>query len=251
VGRTMKKFRIICPSKGRAENVMTSKLINNMLILVPHGEGELYREHNPDHEIMETPEGLKGITRTKQFMMDNFDEWFSIDDDIEKIRKNYEDDEENAWITDPDYAYDIIMRCRDMAQQMGAKMYGFYYKRQPVHYQSHNPFWFTGYMNSSHFGILKGHNLYYNLDMDEGEDHWLSLLNAYSNRYFLMDTRYSFITKDNFSAQGGCNDYRTSASMKKNTMILRKTFGQAVTLKTPNTGKTKLREYERTVSVPF
>ena len=245
------KLRILCPSKGRADRVMTTRFVPSLILVVPHGEGSAYKEHNPNQEILETPKGLRGITATKQWFLETFDEWFSIDDDIMGIRMWYEPDIDEAWVTDPQVIMDIILRVRNIAREMGAFMYGFSHKRRPVHYKSHQPFQFTGYMNSSHFGILKGHKLWYNLEMDEAEDHWLSCLNAYVHRYFLIDTRYSFITKDNFTADGGCNDYRTEESMKRNTLILRRTFGDSVVLKSAAPSKSRVQQYERSIKIPY
>lgn len=247
----MSNLKIICPSKGRADNVLTTKFIREMIILVPHGEGKAYREHNPDFEVIETPVGLHGITRTKQWMIDNWDEWFSIDDDVIRVTRQYESTKDAMQVTDPDEVVDIIQRLRDMAVEMGAFMYGFNHYRQPELYNAHKPFSHTGYLNSSHFGLLPGHNLYYNLDMLEAEDHWISLLNAYTNRFFLKDHRYAFATKDNFKAKGGCNDYRTSESMVDNTILLRKQFGEAVVLKEATSRKKIINKGERSLKVPF
>ena len=138
-----------------------------------------------------------------------------------------------------------------MAVQLDAKMFGFTKERNPLMYVTQKPFQFSGYMNSSHFGVIKNHKLFYNLDMNEGEDHWLSCLNAYKNRYFLMDMRYAFFTKDNFMARGGCNDYRTEDDMKKNTILLRKHFGSVVKLKMPGHGRKKINLGERSISIPL
>jgi len=247
----MGDLKIVCPSKGRHNKVMTKDLVDDLVLLVPNGEGEIYRLFNPQNEVIETPKDLRGITATKQWMLDNFDDWFSIDDDVHKVRKMYQENEEDAYVTDPLFVRDIILRCYNMAKEMKAYMFGFTKERNPLMYVSQNPFRFKGYMNSSHFGVISGNRLYYNLDMNEGEDHWLSCLNAYTHRYFLMDTRYAFFTKDNFMARGGCNDYRTEESMKKNTILLRRVFGEVVQIKRPVNHRKNVNYGERSISIPL
>ena len=100
-------------------------LVNDMTILVPYGEGEEYQKYNPDDEVMETPEGIKGITATKQWMLDNFDDWFSIDDDVHTVKRLYENIDRESYVEDPDEVSDIIHRCYYMAKEAGAYMFGF------------------------------------------------------------------------------------------------------------------------------
>ena len=152
---------------------------------------------------------------------------------------------------DEDEIYDIIVRLYEMAKMSGAYLFGFGKERNPLMYHSHKPFQFNGYVNSSHFGVCEGHNLEYNLDMNEGEDHWLSCYNAYKHRFCLIDTRYSFFTKDNFMAQGGCNDYRTVEDMKKNTIILRQHFGDVIRLKYASHTRKNVNKGERSINIPL
>ncbi len=230
---------------------MTKVLIPDLELVVPFDEKEKYEEHNQDVNVLVTPEEVNGITATKQWMLKNIGTWFSVDDDIWCVKKMYEDNAAESSVNDPDMIRDIIQRCCYMAEEKGAYMFGFTKERNPLMYVSHNPFKFSGYMNSSHFGVIAGSKLWYNLEMNEGEDHWLSCLNAFEHRFFLMDTRYSFYTKDNFVAEGGCNSYRTLDSMKKNTLLLRKTFGSVVNIKTSSKLRQNVNYGERSLSIPL
>jgi len=66
-----------------------------------------------------------------------------------------------------------------------------------------------------------------------------------------MDTRYAFFTKDNFMARGGCNDYRTEESMKENTLLLRRSFGDVVRIKRAVAFRKKVNRGERTIQIPL
>ena len=242
---------IVTASKGRANNVLTKKLINDLILVVPKKEVEEYEKHNPECTVIAEPDHVKGITACRQFILDTFENVFMIDDDIISIRKNWIESGEEYLVQDPDEVGDIIQRCADVATDVGAKMFGFANLRDPLHYISHRPITFTGYLNASYTGYLKGHNLAYDVSYPEGEDHYMSCLNVYKNRYMFIDHRYSFVTQGNFSAEGGCNLDRTKEDMILTTLKLRKTFGNVIKIKKPTAGKSKLREGERTVSFPF
>ena len=245
------EVKIVTPSKGRASNVITTKLIPDLTLVVPAREVDEYKEHNPDVEVIAEPDHVRGITASRQFILETFDNVFMIDDDIVSMRCLYTEEGEEYAITDPVDVKCLIQRCADIASDVGAKMFGFANLRSPAHYVSHSPVSFTGYLNASYTGYLKGHNLAYDVSYPEGEDHYMSCLNVYKNRYMFIDHRYCFVTAGNFSAEGGCNLDRTREDMLLTTLKLRKTFGNVINVKKPTAGKGKLREGERTVSFPF
>ena len=71
-----KRIRVVCPSKGRSGNVKTLKLIPDLVLVVPYDEAEDYRANHPDTEVVATPEYVKGITPTRQWILDEFGECF-------------------------------------------------------------------------------------------------------------------------------------------------------------------------------
>lgn len=243
--------KLVCPSKGRADNVITKDLLPGIVLVVPESEVNDYREHNPDNEVVGTPKTVNNIVRARQFILDMWDNVFMVDDDIYKIKRNYADIGEDLYVENAKELYDIIQWTADIARQIGSKVFGFVSYRRPNLYESFDPFKTTGYMNSSHIGFLKGHGLRYSLDFEEAEDHYMSCLQIYKNRYAFINSMISFFTKDNFKAQGGCNDTRTVEVMKKNTMLLRKTFGSVVRMKGTTGMKRKVNEGERSLSFPY
>jgi len=245
------QVRIVTPSKGRADNVLTTRLVDHLTLVVPKNEVEAYALHNPQCKIVAEPDNVKNIVQSRQFILDTYPNVFMIDDDVKSIRKNYSYEGEEYSVTDSNEITSIIQRTADIAKGIGAKMYGFLNVRNPLHYVSHSPIKFTGYLNASYCGYLEGHNLEYDLTYKEGEDHYMSCLNVYRNRYMVIDGRYSFITDGNFEAEGGCQIDRTKTEMLKTTLKLKRTFGDVISVKQKTTGKNKLREGERTVTFPF
>jgi len=244
-------IRVVCPSKGRCDNVRTLKFIPDLVLVVPFNEVDAYRENYPDTEVFGTPEYVKGITPTRQWILDEFGECFMIDDDVTDVRRNFVVDNDKAHISDPEVVRDIIENTTNIARQIGAKVFSFSKVRNPLEYDVFAPIEHTGYMNASFCGFLEGHNLRYDLSMVEGEDHYISCLTIFKHRYCLIDNRYSFITDGNFKALGGCNDYRTRKDMLKNTMYLRQKFGEVVTMKGATKSKKNVNLGERTLRFPY
>lgn len=246
-----KEIVIVCPSKGRAKNVQTTKLIDNLKILVPEKEVAEYKEYNPDCEILAEPKHVRNIVSSRQYVLDTFSNVFMVDDDLLNVRKNYIEEGEEYLVQDPVEVRALIQRTADICEDVGAYMYGFQSIRTPLHFVDQKPVKFTGYLNASYTGYLKGHGLNYDTSYTEGEDHYMSCLNVYKNRYMFIETRYSFVTQGNFEADGGCQLDRTKNTMLETTLKLRRTFGDVIAIKQKTTGKGKLREGERSVVFPF
>ncbi len=247
------QFKIICPSKGRAHNVRTLSLIPSLELVVPFGEGEAYKKNYPDTVVYETPKHIKGITPTRQWILDEFKDHniFMIDDDVVSVRKNYHFGEGEMTISCQETIYEIIRESFSICQEIGSRIFSFSKIRNPLEYNSFSPIVHTGYMNASFCGFVKDHGLSYDLSMSEGEDHYISCLAVYKYRYSMIDNRYSFVTDGNFTALGGCNDYRTRESMIKNTLYLRKLFGEAILYKEPTALKVNVNIGERSLKFPY
>lgn len=247
-----KQIKILCPSKGRADNVMTIALIPTLELVVSENEAEEYKKNYPDTIVHSVPSYIKGITATRQWMLENFEEVFMIDDDVASLRRNFAFGENDpVRMFDPEVILEIINSTAGIAKDIGAKVFSFSKIRNPLEYNSFKPIVHTGYMNASFCGFLKGHGLSYDVSMSEGEDHYMSCLTMYKHRYCLIDNRYSFITDGNFTSKGGCNTYRTRDSMMKNTLYLKKLFGDAIAYKIPTELKQNVNIGERSLKFPY
>ena len=250
----MEKIKILCPSKGRSNNVRTLQFIPDLSLVVPENEADEYKKNYPNTEVLGVPSSLKGITKTRQWILDRYRDIdiFMIDDDVVCLRKNYAFGKDDpTTISDVVAISEIINQTAYIAKEIGAKVFSFSKIRNPLEYNAFQPIVHTGYMNASFCGFLQGHDLSYDLNLSEGEDHYISCLTIYKHRYCLIDNRYSFVTDGNFTAIGGCNDYRTRESMKKNTMYLRELFGEAITIKQASKLKGNVNIGERSLKFPY
>lgn len=242
---------ILCPSRSRASQVLTTRLVNDLVLVVNADQRDEYRECNPNNIVLSPPDNIRGITPTRSWMLENFINIFMVDDDVVQVRRNYVEKGEDGNITDPNEVSEIIDYSFYVARLLGAKMFGFPSTRNPLEYNSHAPFGFTGYYNNSHVGFLEGHGLRYSNEFGEAEDYYISLMQAHKNRYGFFDRRFTFITKENFVGTGGCCEYRTTEMMMDNTLRLRQLFGEAVKVKHPSHTKGHVHAGERSISIPF
>lgn len=245
------EIKIVCPSKGRASAVNTAKFVDDLILVVPAKEVDEYKDFNPMCEVIAEPNHVRNIVSSRQFILDTFDNVFMMDDDLVNVRRNYIEEGEPYLVDDPVEVRALIQRAADIAEDVGAFMFGFQNIRTPLHYIDQQPFKFTGYLNASYTGYLKGHGLNYDTSYVEGEDHYMSCLNVYKNRYMYIESRYSIVTQGNFEAEGGCQTDRTKDGMLETTLKLRRQFGNVIHIKKPTAGKGKLREGERSVTFPF
>jgi hypothetical protein len=176
-----------------------------------------------------------------------------LDDDIIEIRRNYESTVKEIKIIEKNLIYPIICRTAELAELLGCYLWGFSNKRRPEIFHSETPILLKGYINNSFMGFNANHNLDYDVKMTEGEDHYINLLNKYKNRIHLLDERYSMLTDGNFKKAGGCQDYRSTEDMMKNTRYLQQVFGTEVVKqkRTAGDAKKNINLGERTVSTPF
>lgn len=240
---------IICPSKDRHDDVLTKSVINGITIVVPFGQGEVYKEWNDECEVIETPKGIRGITATRQWCIDKWGELFFIDDDVIKVVKNFTDNSDECT---PEEVSSLIEKDAWISREIGAKIFGYKSIRNPLEFHGKRLYFNTGYWNHSFVGFLKGHNIKFDLSFSEAEDYFVSCMNVYKNRYGLLSAMYAFHTKDNFKKDGGCSSYRTEKEMLRNTKRLIDLFGSDV-VKYKRVTKTKKNIYEgeRNVTFPF
>jgi len=246
----MDRIKVIVPSRGRAKNVTTQRVVDDVILVVPFNEYDLYKEHNPNVEIIQRPKDVMGISRVRQYILDQFEEPFMLDDDVDYFMRFYADAGEPYKEQNPKAVREIMNQLKYMAEDIGAKMYGFTKNVRPCHYESWRPFKLNAFMCASQCGYLKGHDLKENFDIVSADDYYMSCLNMYKNRYMLRDERYGFVSS-NFENKGGLQNVRNTENMKSDTLILREHFGSVVEMKTLTKHLTSMNEGERRLTFPF
>lgn len=239
------EIKIICPSHRREKEVLTK--ISGMILIVDQSEYEKYKEFNPDLEIL-THKGLNGLSEIRQFTYDKFGDVFMVDDDIVSVEKLYQT---SGTILTPVEIKTIIQKAYEVSKSINSFLFGFNNNPSPTHYNQHKPFMLNSYINGCAFGLIKNEHLYFDKKTVACESHWINLLNAYHNRFCFIDKRFHFRQKKNstFTAPGGQSAKRTLESENRDTIFLKKKFGDSVKLKKARNKTKQLHQFQRELNI--
>lgn len=242
-------IKIVIPSMGRADRVLTKNAISNAVLCVPESEEAAYREHNPGMEIIVHPDSLKGLPLKRQFIYDHFPNSFQIDDDVKQIRRLYTEAGEEA-VLDKDEAYDIVQYIGNCAKMAGCFLFGISKECNPLAYDEFHPVQLTGIINGD-IGLLEGSKLFFHEMARTTDDYWISGYNAFINRYCWIDKRFVAVAPGTFTNTGGTANTRTSKIEMEDTLFLRQMFGDAIQLKEDTKLAKRKSEYQRTLKIPY
>lgn len=244
------EIKVVIPSHLRAKNVMTRDAVDNAIICVPESQKEEYEQYNIGSEIVTHPDSIKGITMKRQWIYDHFKNVFMIDDDVSSVNRLYTEVGEPSKMK-PDEVYQVIQWMGNVAKLMGCYLFGFNKNGNPAQYQELRPFQMSGFVNAGAFGLLEGSKLKYDPEVTVAEDYQISCENALHHRKCYIDGRFSVVGKDTFMNRGGLSEYRTKSTEKKDTLWLRKTYGEIIDLKKDTLQAKRKHEYMRTMKPPF
>ncbi len=243
-------IKIVSPTIGRYDNVITKDVVDDLILICPESEKDLYVKHNPFNEVIAHPEKCRGISAVRQWIIETFGNVFMLDDDIHQVHNMYRMEGE-SYVLNKQQTKDIIYQNFDMAKQLGVFYWGFTNMRRPVQYYPQNPFALVGYINGSNIGFLEGHNLHYDQRISDADDYFMACYNVYKHRKMFIDNRFAFNTKENFKASGGASTYRNSLTMKDDTLLLREMLGAVINFKGTTTLKKSVNEGERYLKFPI
>lgn len=244
-----KELTIVTPSMSRASVITVTKVVPSTILVVPPHQLEDYKKHNPKTEVVAHPKECTDIGLVRFWIMNNWKNVFMLDDDVVQLRCNYT----GKKIEGERRILEIILNNYSISKQMGVKLWGFSNKMRPVLFSSQNPIQLSGYLNGSYTGYNEGHEMIW-LD-GEGlaivDDMFFSAYNAHKWRKCYQDNRYAFITKENFTSDGGCSEYRTSDQMVVQTTKLQELFGAVIVDKIATSTRKNVQRGERTLKLPF
>jgi len=225
--------KIIIPSHRRHDKILAKKLLVNPILCVEESQKAIYKEYNPDLEIVTHPDSIKGLMAKNQWMLEHFEEMFMVDDDVYSfIRLHYECGEIKT-IKDANFITQKILELHGMAKLTNINLFGFNKDMRPEYYDEFRPIVLNKMVGGKAYGIIADGKLNYNNDMILGlkEDYWISGLQKYYNRMILIDTRYAFVQKDNFINPGGLSAIRNEKTELLSSLKIKECFGSCVELK--------------------
>ena len=251
-----KKYRILCPSKGRADRVTLTKILRptDFSLIVPMNEVEEYEKHNRLTEAIGTPPRIRGIAATRQWILDTVNKEchvLMLDDDIVTCQKLYMSKGEETQIKDPEVVIAFIESTIDIAEQMGSRCFGFTSAHSPLMYVAHRVLETNKMLNGACMGFLKGFPYRYDTSFKTADDYFITCLTIFHDRFVFVDGRITFKTKDNSSLAGGCQAIRTSENMMSDTLKLRGYFGSVIVPKLATNIRKNVHLGERSIYIPF
>jgi hypothetical protein len=227
----MADVTVVCATHGRAGRVTAFEAFGDDLLLsVAESQVGAYRDAYPYAQIDPHPDDVVGLPAKKNWLHDRFGDVFIVDDDATQMI-----DMQDSTRVPPAKARALIGQVADMAEQMGAYLFGFGDDGNPLHYQPAQPYRLTGVFAGGKFGLLAGSGLWWPNDPKYGliEDVWMSALNAHVHRKCVRDVRHVLPTIAAWKGvpqPGGLGNVRTRAANREVGEFLKASFGDAIEL---------------------
>jgi len=213
------QFDICIPSKGRAGLITSQKIFSTGILYVPESEVTQYKIY--DNQIVGIPNEVKGITRTRNWILkNNSNNVFFLDDDlqyggyVERTQLKYK-----VVRVDDEFVYiNEIKKLFDVCYQVNSKILGLFTVGNNLTNYSYNPFLFNGICLGSCMGVINDGTYYFNEAYEVKEDYELTLRHL-KERGITVRSNILFMQHEHTQLQGGCRDsnriFKEKTAIKK------------------------------------
>ncbi len=244
---------IVIPSHKRHDKVFAKKLVLNPIICVAESQADLYRQYNPDCEIVTHPDDVIGLIPKRNWMARHFGELFMIDDDVHAVKNLVVEKGEPGVIRDPERVTEIINSLYELACMLDVHLFGFTSRISPVMYDESGFYSLSKMITGCSYGVRYNKNVWWNEEIKLKEDFWISCYMKYKERRILTDLRYNFSQKSTFVNAGGLAAFRNQEEERRSILFIKKNFGDSIQLKgATNNGKDKTKQMvEYNISCKF
>lgn len=208
---------IAIPSKGRAGQTTSDKLISSAVLFVPQSELHQYETTNPSHKLVPIPNKVKGITKARNWILKNSDSprVVFLDDDVKsqgwtklysnKSRKK--EISESQWINE-------FKKLFDITESFKYKIFGIKTEDATRSVYPTQPIQFRGYVTASCMGIINDGSYYFDESYAVKEDYEICLRHI-KKEGGIIAARYLHWQNSHWGDEGGCKDYRTQSTEAK------------------------------------
>ncbi len=245
-------LNIVIPTYKRPERVISKALVTDPILCVAESEEGVYREHNPECEIVTHPDSVKGLPAKRNWMVQHFGELFMLDDDVYQFQPQYYGpDTSTANLTNPVVIRRIIERLWTVAKMLDVHLFGFGKSQRPLFYNPAKPYVMNERVTGCSYGVIKSKNTFWPSDLILKEDFWISGYVKFTERLVLIDKRYAFKQKDTFVNPGGLSEFRNKERELQGMMAIRRYFGECVKIKGENGILANKQEINISMGFPF
>lgn len=234
----MSCLKIVIPSHKRHDRVLAKKLVRNPIICVEESQAGIYREYNPECEIVTHPDSVVGLIPKRNWMARHFGDLMMLDDDVHVVKKLYVENGETGVVRNPDEITHIIESLYELACLLDVHLFGFTSAISPVMYNEWGYYSLSKMITGCAYGVRYNKNVWWNEGLKLKEDFWISCYMKYKERRILTDLRYNFSQKGTFVSSGGLASIRNQEEERRSILAIRKHFGETVGIKgATNNGK--------------
>ena len=239
----MSDLKIVIPSHKRHDKVLAKYLVNNPIICVEKSQEGIYREYNPDCEIVTHPDDVVGLIPKRNWMARHFGDLMMLDDDVHVVNTLLSEKGESGVLRDRDKITEIIESLYELACLMDIHLFGFTSAMSPVMYNEWGYYSLSKMITGCAYGVRYNKNVWWNEELRLKEDFWISCYMKYKERRILTDLRYNFSQKGTFVSAGGLASIRNQEEEKRSILFIKKHFGDTIKIKgASNNGHEKTKQ---------
>ena len=219
-------MKIIVPSKGRAGLMTTNQVIDVDKVYVPESEVKDYEAEYKNLEIVGVPDSIKGITRTRNYILESEEDKHivQIDDDVEYFFRF--EGTKVFKIFDKGRIKLLFKNMFVMAEELGTNLWGLQLATDPKFYREYSPFSMGSIIVANLFGMINDGQRF-----DERfivkEDYDYSLQSMYKHRKVFKNQKYGVKVKHLFNS-GGVVSYRSRQTEEDAYNLLLKKWGNRI-----------------------
>ena len=175
-------LRIVIPSHKRHDRVMSKRLVVDPIICVEESQADLYKEHNPECEIVTHPDSVIGLIPKRNWMAKHFGDLFMLDDDVHVVKNLNAERGESGVIRDPKKITHIIESLYELACMLDVHLFGFTSRISPVMYDESGYYSLSKMITGCAYGVRYNKNVWWNDEIKLKEDFWISCYMKYKER---------------------------------------------------------------------
>lgn len=201
---------VAIPSKGRAGKVPSQKIIPSAQVFVPDLEVDAYRAAGT-RNVRAVPDDVLGITRTRNWILDNVDDpWVVfVDDDAKRVgwwhlldtRGEFLPLSESEWLA-------VWFRLFELAYDLDYRVWGTSTDGDKKSVYTYRPLIFHTYLTASCCGIRNETGIRFDESFPVKEDYEIGL-RCIKEDGGIVGARFICWGNSHWQDAGGCREYRT------------------------------------------
>jgi len=245
----MQSLKIVIPSHKRHDKVHTKNLITNPILCVEESQRDIYKEYNPECEIITHPDNVIGLIPKRNWMLNYFGDLFMLDDDLRCFKKMYIKPGESPVIKSKSEILHQIYKLYDLACLLNINVFGFSKNPHPLAYDCFTPISLNKQITGCAYGVRKKEHIKWDESIKLKEDIYISCIAKYFDRKILVDNRYNFEQIGTFVSSGGLAGIRNYEEEFTSMLKIKKLFGESIVLKKDS--KIAKKKTKHNISVKF